>query len=171
MLDGGQKLTAERLRELFTYSPDTGSFVRRVAVSTNGLANAGAVAGCLHKASGHIFIRVDGHLFKAHRLAHLYVTGRWPQKSIDHINGDGSDNRWANLRDVDQKTNAQNLREAHADNKAGLLGVHKGRKYARWKAAIYVDGKTKKLGLFESAEAAHAAYVEAKRLLHAGCTI
>ena len=99
------------------------------------------------------------------------MTGRWPQKSIDHINGDGSDNRWANLRDVDQKTNAQNLREAHADNKAGLLGVHKGRKYARWKAAIYVDGKTKKLGLFESAEAAHAAYVEAKRLLHAGCTI
>lgn len=95
--------------------------------------------------------------------------GHWPTYQIDHINGDRSDNRLANLRDVSATVNAQNQRKAYANNRAGLLGAHRAGK--RYVARIRMPQARIFLGGFASAEEAHAAYVAAKRLLHEGNTL
>lgn len=162
-------LSAAELRELVHYDPDTGVFTRRAHV--NSRAPAGAVCGSVRK-YGYLEFRVKGRLHKAHRLAWLYMTGEWPARVIDHINGITSDNRWANLRHVDCATNIQNMRRPMKTNQTtGVLGVTFSKKYKHFKAQLSVDGKTKYLGVFKTAEDASAAYLAAKRTHHPGCTL
>ena len=87
----------------------------------------------------------------------------------DHINGIKTDNRIANLRSVSMTVNLQNMRKANRDSLSGLLGAHKKRSH--WESRIRVDRKQIHLGIFETPEEAHAAYLAAKRLHHSGCTI
>lgn len=130
---------------------------------------AGQIAGS-PKGDGYIRICVDQRDYKAHRLAWLFMTGEWPAGDIDHINGNREDNRWANLRVVTCAMNAQNRRKAHSNNKStGVLGVSKDR--GRFMASIFVDGKSRKLGRFLTVEEAEAAYLNAKRKHHPGCTL
>ncbi|MDE1139960.1 MAG: HNH endonuclease [Paraburkholderia tropica] len=160
-------LTAERLRELLWYNPETGVFTWRVRPGRK--MRIGQEAGSM-TANGYVQIKVDKRRYLAHRLAWLHVHGEWPIDDIDHINGVRTDNRIENLRDVTGHVNMQNLKKATAQNKtAKMLGVTMSRD--RYQAQIKVDGKYKYLGVFESAEAAHEAYLVAKRELHPGCTI
>lgn len=159
------EITAEQLRELLDYDPESGRFTWRVALPGQ---KAGSPAGCLDS-YGYVVIRIDGANRKAHRLAWLIAYGEWPDDQIDHINGDRSDNRIANLRSLTNQGNQQNRRTAHRGNSSGLLGVSPKR--GKWRAQIKVDGKKRHLGLFDTPEAAHAAYLEAKRKLHPTCSI
>lgn len=160
-------ITAQRLRELLHYDPETGVFTWRVR--RGGGAVAGGICGSPNS-GGYIQIKIDRVLRKAHRLAWLYVHGAWPKADIDHINGVRDDNRLTNLRDVPESTNAQNLLRARKDSGAGLAGARKNRD-SGWAARIRVGGKERHLGIFATPEEAHAAYIEAKRRLHTGCTI
>lgn len=162
-------LTAQRLRELVTYDPDTGVFKRRVATGFRGQHKAGAILGSQNTKAGHLCMTVDAKRYLAHRLAWLYVRGSWPNGLIDHINGDSCDNRFENLREATYSRNSQNQRSAHIDSKSGLLGVHPYRN--RFVASIWHSGRSNHLGVFDTAEEAHASYIEAKRRLHPGCTI
>ena len=153
-------------KRLFTYDADTGLFIRRVRSGMKG--KVGLVAGKADQ--GYVRLRVLGKSFAAHRLAWAWETGAEPSGQIDHINGDRSDNRVENLRDVDAKTNQENLRRAKADNALGVLGVRL-RPTGRYEARLRVDGKPIQIGTFLSSEDAHAAYLAAKRRLHGGCTI
>lgn len=92
-----------------------------------------------------------------------------PEHFIDHIDGDKSNNRLANLRDVCRSVNGQNQRKAMRDNKSGKLGVSVIG--ARFRALIVVDGKQRYLGTYDDAEAAHEIYLAEKRKFHAGCSI
>lgn len=114
---------------------------------------------------------IDKQNHLAHRLAWLYVMGTWPIAHIDHIDGCRTNNAFVNLRDADRKTNAQNTRTAHRDNSSGLLGVSFDSKRKKFSAGIWADGGRKHLGRYETAEAAYAAYLAAKRSLHEGCTL
>lgn len=157
------ELTAERLRELLRYEPETGEFHWR---GGGGRPRKKTTAGCPDK-DGYVRIKVDQRLYAAHRLAWLYVHGKWPDYTIDHMNCIRNDNMIANLRDIPREANMQNLQSAGAANKSsGLLGVswHKGSK--DWRANIKVSGKKLSLGRFNSAESAHAAYLKAKAQLH-----
>jgi len=154
-------LTAERLRELFSYDPDTGLFTRLHAAGT---VKAGHIANYI-AASGYVVIRINTHRFKAHRLAWLYTYGRWPLDQIDHINGIGSDNRISNLRECNHSENAQNMR-LRKTSKSGFLGVNFHKLHGKWQSVICVNQKVMHLGYFQSAELAHDAYVEAKSRLH-----
>lgn len=158
-------VTAERLRELFSYDPDAGHFIRKITVSNN--ARKGDLAGCLTK--GRVVIRIDDKLYGAHRLAWLYMTGAWPKGEIDHIDGNPSNNAGVNLRDVSHAMNQQNIVRAKKGNLSKFLGVTKVGN--RWKSRIRVGNEQKHLGYFDTPEAAHEAYLGAKRRLHAGCTI
>lgn len=160
-------ITSERLRKLLSYAPETGVF--RWLLPQSNRAKAGLVAGCISKASGYRLIRVDGRLYRAHRLAWLYMYGHEPSDQIDHINCDRSDNRISNLRDVSRDLNAQNRRVARKDSGTGLMGVM--RNGDRWAAQIRVNGQRLCLGTFDTPEQAHQRYVEAKRGIHSGCTI
>lgn len=163
------ELTAERLRELLHYDPETGLFTWLVHRQRN---RAGTIAGSAHS-MGYVEIGVSGSSYLAHRLAWLYVHGAWPVGDIDHINGNRSDNRISNLRDVTKVVNMQNRRAATTNNISGLMGVSKSSaKLPRWFSRIQDNsGKMRYLGTFETPDLAHAAYVNAKREMHEGCTI
>ena len=159
-------LTPERLRELLHYDPETGLFTWRQRRGSR--APQGGVAGS-HDALGYIQIGVDGVGHHAQRLAWLYQKGVWPEFTVDHVNGVPDDNRFSNLRDVSHQSNIQNQRRAPRSNTSGFLGVSASGN--RWRAAIVVNLRQIHLGCFATPEAAHAAYVEAKRRLHEGCTL
>lgn len=157
-------LTAERLRELVHYDPDTGIFTRK---TDRGGYKAGGIMGTVsHR--GYKKICVDKVHYYCHRLAWLYVHGQMP-KVVDHINGDTGDNRIANLRNVSQAENLQNITRPSRNNTSGFLGVAKKRK--KWTAAVSVNNKPVRVGVFDTKEEAYAAYVKAKRILHPMSTL
>jgi hypothetical protein len=119
---------------------------------------------------GYTALCVRGSVIYAHRAAWLYVHGEHPKHAIDHINGDRSDNRIANLRDVPQAINGQNIRTAHIDNSTGLLGVSLEKASGRYMAKVSVRGVTWNKR-YDTAEEAHAAYLKHKRAMHEGCTV
>lgn len=160
-------ITAVRLRELLHYDHQTGVFRWASASGRWGRIAAGSVAGSNH--NGYIKIGLDGRDYLAHRLAWLYSTGSFPTHGIDHLDGNQSNNALSNLRDSTQAVNVQNLRAAKSNNVSRLLGVSFCQ--GRWQARIQRDGVVRYLGRFPSPEAAHAAYISAKRNLHPGCTI
>lgn len=120
---------------------------------------------------GYVYAKLSGSRYLVHRLVWLHATGKWPTGQIDHINGNRSDNRLENLRDVCHSINLQNQRTAHRGSSSGLLGVSWRRDKEKWAAGIKVCGRQKHLGFFSSKSDAHAAYLTAKRVLHAGCVI
>lgn len=172
------KLTVDRLRFLAHYEAGTGKFRWREdgRFGFNGSATlyrAGDEMGCARK-GGRWVIRVDGRLYLRYRLAWLWVHGKWPDGEIDHINGDFTDDRLANLRDVPQCVNKQNIRFIKSNKESSkLLGVYLDKRKTRkkWRSSIMIDGKQKSLGYFLTQEEAHEAYLAAKRVNHIGCTV
>jgi HNH endonuclease len=160
------QLTQARLKEVLHYEPTTGVFTW--LVQTSNRTRVGKPATALSDL-GYIRLSIDYWRLYAHRLAWLYMTGEWPKIQIDHKNTIRTDNRWDNLREATNKFNNENRRTAHRTSKSGLLGVRRHRD--KFTARIYAEGKEKHLGMFPTPELAHAAYIEAKRRLHAGCTL
>lgn len=167
------QLTAERVRALLCYDPATGHFTRRVRTAQRHQVGDRADFQILGgNAKGYYRVAIDSKRYLAHRVAWLYVHGAWPDQFIDHLNGDRADNRLENLRQADAKLNQENLRKPRRKSTAsGLLGAHWDEQVGKFKASIVVDRKKHHLGNFEDPAAAHAAYVQAKRAMHRGCTI
>ncbi len=164
---GDHILTADRVRELLSYDLGSGEFKWIKPRSGVSLKKP---AGTVNR-NGYLDIRIDRKIYAAHRLAWLYVNGEWPPGMLDHINGNRMDNRILNLRSVSNTVNQQNQRHARADNKVGLLGVNFEKGSGKYKAQIRHNGKKLLVGRFDDPMAAHAAYIQAKRVLHEGCTI
>lgn len=158
-------ITAERLREVLDYDPDTGVFLWRVALCNR--VRAGSVAGRIDK-DGRRRVMIAKATYFASRLAWFYVYGDWPAGHIDHINGCRADDRLANLRDVTRAMNMQNQARAHRSNRSGLIGAHWCSKSGAYRSSIWLGGKNHHLGHFDTAEEAHQAYVNAKLERHAG---
>lgn len=160
-------LTAARLRELLSYNPETGELRRLVPA---GGQRIGDVAGSVTR-RGYRLVNISGHRVMAHRLAWLYMTGEHPMGVIDHKDGDSLNNRFDNLRDVTQAVNLQNQRKARSVSTSGVLGVYLDKRRGVWVSDIGFDGKRIRLGAFKTIEDAQAAYLNAKRQYHIGCTI
>lgn len=161
-------LSVSRLRELLDYEPETGMFKWRQ--TRCGRAMAGNKAGNLRKdakrdALYYINIKIDDKTYLAHRLAWLHVYGVWPSCHIDHIDGDGTNNRFANLRAATQSENGRNTGRSKA-NSSGFKGVSWHKKTKKWTARIMVHGRSKSLGYFSTPEAAHNAYRAAAIDMH-----
>lgn len=155
------------LRAAFSYDPETGSITRLVGTSKR---EAGTSVPVPH-GDGYLCVWLGRRQFFAHRVAWALGYGVAPVGYIDHINGDRADNRLANLRQTTKRGNAENLRKAYRNNRSGLLGVHSRAGRPGFRARIRVNGALLDLGAFENAADAHAAYLTAKRRLHAGCTL
>ena len=161
----------KQLRALLDYNQENGLFFWLNSSGRSGRIAAGSVAGSVDKTTGYRQIKLGGKRYLQHRLAYFYTTGHWPVHEIDHINAERTDNRWCNLRHVDRKTNAQNIRKPHKDNKLGVQGV---RMLPSGRFSAECGGfskKSKYIGTFDTSEAAYAAYLAAKRETHAGATI
>lgn len=142
-------LTAETVRELLDYEPETGVF-RWLSDAANGRTKKGTVAGSLSR-SGYRRIKLNRSRYQAHRLAWLYVYGEWPSDEIDHINALRDDNRIENLRIASRSQNRANSKS----RRAGLKGAYKGR------SGFTAVCRGRYIGHFDTAEEAHAAYCAA----------
>ena len=163
------ELTQERLKELLHYDPDTGDFTWKYRYDMPKQWNtryANKKSGCIH-CEGYIRIRINEKKYLAHRLAILWMTGKFPKKQVDHVDGIKDNNKWNNIREATHSENQQNQKKAHKDNKStGLLGVCFKKIDKKYYSRIYVNNKSKFLGYFKTAQEAHEAYLKAKRELH-----
>ena len=135
--------SVEKLRELVSYDPETGIFVRLVQTSSGALV--GDVAGN-PDTYGYLHFRVQGRLYLAHRLAWYHFFGEWPTTELDHINQIRNDNRIVNLRLVNRLINSQNA-SLSKNNTSGFNGVNWKRN--RWIAQIQCNGKKIHIGSFK----------------------
>ncbi len=138
-----RQMTQERLKEVLRYNPDTGIFKwRHSGPGIPPSRKAGTIA------NGYRQIEIDYKLFRASRLAWLYMTGEWPKILVDHKNRIRSDDRWRNLRAANHQQNARNMKPGKR-NKSGRVGVAIGKKPDTWAAHITIDSKTLQLGCYE----------------------
>lgn len=161
-------LTWERLRDVVSYNPHTGVFTW--AANRGGHVQRGRIAGHIG-GNGYGTLMIDGVAYKTHRLAWLYIVRAWPSGHIDHIDGNPSNNRIANLRDASPRINSENRRKPRGDNGSGYQGVSWHGQQRKWQARITSVGRARSLGVFDTPAAAHEAYLVAKRQLHPGCTL
>lgn len=152
------------LNSALHYDPETGILRWRDGLTKRGKprAKSGREAGGLD-ASGYRRVAINRVHQWAHRVIWVMMTGEAPYQ-IDHINGDRSDNRWANLRAA---THAQNLhnRGRSRNNATGFKGVYRHTS-GRYAAQIGSGRKVTYLGLFDTPEAASVAYANAAASLH-----
>ena len=160
-------ITQEELKTYLIYNPLSGNFFWRKQPSYK--IPLGSIAGTYND-SGYIIIGILGNRYRAHRLAFLYMLGKMPKNQVDHIDGDRSNNRWKNLREVTPLVNAQNVHGASKNNKSGYLGVSWSKQHQKWRANLYINKKQTHLGLFDTPEEAHACYLAAKAEHHIGWT-
>ena len=148
----------EYYKSKFNFNPESGNFTWKLRCgdefenltrgdkSFNG-KYAGKEAGCKDP-DGYIRININGEYIRAHRLVHLFMTGDWPEDEIDHINGNTSDNRWENLRLVNQKENNKNAK-IQKNNISGIRGVNWSKNEKKWLVRIHDNnGKRICLGRF-----------------------
>ena len=159
--------TAAEARARFYYNPETGLLQRKIYLGKHGRTvtrNAGEITGA-PTANGYLQVSFGGRPHLVHRVAYLWMTGRWPQKHMDHVNGDRSDNRWINLRLATQSQNSAN-RAGAAANVSGYKGVSFCATTGQWRARIKFKGKQTCLGRYSTPEAAHFAYATAAKRVH-----
>lgn len=155
---GAYSITADRVRSLLDYNPETGVFHWRGDRGGRKFSGKPAGSKC---PNGYIEICIEGWRIKAHRLAWLYQHGEFPKHVIDHINGKRDDNRIANLRDVTSAANLQNQSVISENNATGIRGVSRVRD--KYRVELQANGTRYHVGMFSSLEEAAKAY-ETKKL-------
>lgn len=154
----------DELRKLVTYDSSTGEFR---TINGGGMKRPGEKIGYLEKRTGRVRISFLSVQYFAHRLAWIYEHGDIPEGlMIDHIDGDKQNNRISNLRLVTNSENMQNVPASNSNNKLGLRGVRYCPYKKKFRSTIVINGRRKHLGYFNCPHKAHAAYVEAKKVLH-----
>ena len=128
--------------------------------------DAGTISG--HKSGKYTEYRkvvVRPKRYKAHRIIWLMQTGKWPSGHIDHIDGNGLNNKWSNLREATSSQNSMN-QKVRSDSTSGIKGVSYDKKRNMWYVYIDINKKRKHLGRFETREEAAAARIAAEKVYH-----
>ena len=149
----------DEMKQYLSYDPETGDFTW---IKTQGTSKTGKIAGSLH-GNGYIIISFNSNGYRTHRLAWLFTHGKWPNNFIDHVDGNRSNNKINNLRDVTDQENKFNIKKVNA--KSGYRGAYKT-KCGKWEAKISLNGKLIHLGTFDTSELANEAYQAAKLKYH-----
>jgi len=149
-------ITQEKLKQVFNYSEDTGIFTYKERLIDNCESEghrkswnsqySGKEAGT-KTSHGYIVVSAYGERYYAHRLAWLYVYGVWP-KYIDHIDGDGCNNKINNLRSVTQSENIKNTR-IQDKSVSGVIGVTWDKSREKWIVKITSEGRVYNLGRYK----------------------
>jgi hypothetical protein len=166
-------LTQKYLKKILHYDPSSGLFTwleRPVSMfkhckNPQGYCNnwnsrfANQEAGCIwtQKESKTSYLKIGITLnkktkrYRAHRLAILYTDGHLPPEQVDHIDGNGLNNRRNNLREVSDGENNKNM-PIQSNNKSGTVGVYWNKAAQKWQVQIKANGKRIHGGLFINKE-------------------
>lgn len=153
-----ENITQERLMHLLHYDPTTGRFTWMQPLSKK--TRRGDPAG-FQTGDGYWAVRIDGHTYRAHRLAVLYMTGQLPPNDVDHRNRSRQANEWENLRKATRQENTSN-RSVYKWSKTGVAGVTWDKAREKWSARIKAGGKGHTLGRFDNFDDAVKARREAE---------
>lgn len=144
----------------FKYNPKTG-LLERFHLQRKCWVQVRTAPTC----RGYFRVKIDGKLYMQHLIAFILMVGRMPKCEIDHINGDGLDNRWSNLRETDRRGNNGN-KVMHREGK--LCGINYRADRSRWKVTTTLNKKTYNLGHWKTKKKAVQIYDRAVRLIDAG---
>lgn len=153
-------ITQERLKELFTYSPD-GNLIWKVqkAKRTKIRTIAGWINTDVH-GQKYMNIELDGKSYKLHRIIFMYHYGFVP-KRIDHIDGNRLNNKIENLREVTASQNAMNS-SVRKNSKSGFKNVFLDKTSGKWRVQFKINGKSYSFGSYEDLELADLVAQEAR---------
>jgi hypothetical protein len=154
--------TYEDLHAAFIYNAATGELRWRVKPRAN--IDAGAEVGFINE-NGYRIVKYRNEAYKAHRIIWKMVFDEEPPRLLDHWNTIKCDNRLFNLRPATKAQNARNSKVAH-HCQTQLKGVYKIKNRDKYVAMIRKDWVQRYLGVFDTAEAASAAYITAAKELH-----
>ena len=144
----------DELSRHLSYDPFTGSGTWLTFRASN--AQKGAFAGSL-KRNGYIYINYKSKHYKAHRLFWFLQTGHDPgELTIDHIDGNKSNNKFLNLRLATQSQQICNTTK-RCDNSSGHRGVSFVKRRQKYRAYIKIDKKQLSLGYYKTFKEAVAA--------------
>ena len=156
-------ITQERLRELFEYRDD-GNLIRKVSVGGTR-ARKGDVVNT-SSSSGYYIVGIDKKKYLIHRLIFLYHRGYLTKGLLlDHIDGNKTNNRIENLREVTKSQNAHNSK-LRVDNTSGVKGVAWDELTQKWCSRIKLNRKTYYFGFYDTIEEAKAAAIAGRNELH-----
>lgn len=157
-----EKLSIEYLKECLNYDQVTGVFTWKQRPRSHFKADwsfinwnkrwAGTEAGWKDKTSAdkekfYLKISVNSEDYKAHRLAWVFITGSWPNKLIDHVDGDRLNNKAINLREATDWQNSTNAKR-RKDNKSGVTGVGWQKALCKWYANGRINDHLQHLGFY-----------------------
>ena len=157
-----------RIEGNVAYVPLTRGYEAIIDAIDVPLAALGPWSARVVKRSNGALMTVYAHRTGAKKrtmLLHREILEAPPGWEVDHVSGDGLDNRRENLRLVTRQQNMHNQR-LRANNRSGVKGVHWNKRLSKWRADIAVDGANVYLGLFATLEEAADAYARASAELH-----
>ena len=151
------------LQKYLSYNPETGIFTwnfRDQGMFKNPRSSNAWNTRYANKECGHVMydkrnkyrsICINGKQYLAHRLAVLYMTGSMPEDDVDHIDGNGLNNTYENIRPATNSINSKNQRK-RLNNKSGVTGVYWCKSWERWVASINENGSQRYLGCSKNME-------------------
>ena len=152
-------ITPELLRQLLRYEPETGKlfwkprtvdlFKDMRCFNSWTARFSGKEALTARNTKGYYVGTILGNDYSAHRAAWTLYHGFWPVGDIDHINGNPSDNRASNLRDVSRTENCKNAKIS-TNNKSGVTGVSYWRRGNKWRVQIKSENKVIHIGYYKN---------------------
>lgn len=160
-------LTAEFVRQILDYDPETGILTWKWRSDLRACDNArlaGKNAGCLNE-NGYFHIIINKKSYKYHRIIWLHYYGEWPYCEIDHIDGDTINNKIINIRSATRTQNRQN-KGIQKNNTSGFKGVSFKKAHNKWSSRISVNGRRVHLGYFDRSCDAYNAYCAAAERFH-----
>lgn len=140
-------ITQEELKKLLHYDTETGIFTW-IDIKRKKRLIAGSVYN-MSNGKKYLIIKFNMLRYGAHRLAWLYVMGKFPDNEIDHIDGNGLNNRIINLRDVTRSENKKNTRLVNTNN-SGVCGVFFDKSRNNWRSSITTNGRVITIGRFNN---------------------
>lgn len=146
-------MNQEELKKIVEYNPDTGVFIR----------DNREIGGKTFQ--GYLTASIKGNRFLLHRLAFLYMLGNLPSGQVDHVNGDRTDNRWANLRLVTRQQNMFNKR-ANLNRNLDMKNVYWMPHLKRYRVKMKINKITKHFGYFDNLEQAIERAKEVQKEYH-----
>ncbi len=111
----------------------------------------------------YIQFGLDGTKYLAHTVCWVLYYGKWPERSLDHIDGNTLNNRKDNLREVSYSENKHNQQKLYKSNTTGYSGITYSKRDATYMVRLSISNTRIYAGTFNSLERAIVARISLEK--------